>query len=350
MHTEFRKNLLGWYHKNKRSLPWRSSNDPYLIWLSEIILQQTRIEQGLPYFLRFQEKYKDVYSLAAASEDEVLKLWQGLGYYSRARNMHHTANIIVQKYKGEFPTTYEELIKLKGIGSYTASLICSVCFNLPFAVLDGNVFRLIARLFEIAEPINLAESKQLFQKKADQVLDATKPGDFNQAMMELGALVCTPQNPDCLNCTVNTFCEANRNKTTGNFPVRIPKEKVKKRYLNFCLIFNNNKVVIEKRIKRDIWKSLYQPVMIEKAELTHLTSIEVSNITALSLKNFRFHSEISHLLTHRQLIIRFYIAETDMLAAISDGFIWISINELPDFAFPKPIEIFIRNIFPDLFK
>jgi A/G-specific adenine glycosylase len=225
--------LLDWYKKNGRELPWRKTHDPYIIWLSEIILQQTRIEQGLPYFEKFVSKYPKVKDLANASEDEVLRLWQGLGYYSRARNLHFTAKTIVQDYQAQFPNSFNEIKALKGVGDYTASLIASVCFGVPEAVVDGNVYRVLARLFGIETPINTTKAKKEFKELANQIIDKESPGDFNQAIMDFGAMVCRPANPDCIHCIFKTVCKANQNKLQTVLPKKLPKQKSKNRNFHY---------------------------------------------------------------------------------------------------------------------
>ena len=232
----FSNRLVTWYLQNKRDLPWRQSINPYTVWLSEIILQQTRVDQGTAYFFKFIEQFPTVYNLANASEEEVLKLWQGLGYYSRARNLHSAANYIVNELNGKFPTTYSEILKLKGVGDYTASAIASICFNEPTAVVDGNVYRVLARYFGISTPINSTSGIKEFKKLAQELIVEDIPGTFNQAIMEFGACMCKPQNPDCFNCPLNDSCVALSNNTIAQLPVKINKTKVRKRYFNYLVI------------------------------------------------------------------------------------------------------------------
>ncbi len=232
----FNNELLSWYTNNKRDLPWRHTTDPYIIWLSEIILQQTRVEQGMPYFNRFVEHYPNVSSFAAADENEILKLWQGLGYYSRARNMLKTARLVQEQYNGAFPSAYDELITLKGIGEYTAAAISSFAANEPRAVIDGNVYRVLARYFGISEDINSTTGKKIFRITADELLNREHPALHNQAMMELGAMICKPKNPACGTCPVREGCYAFLNNATAALPVKINKVKVRERFFNYFLV------------------------------------------------------------------------------------------------------------------
>ena len=228
--------LIEWYEDNKRDLPWRHEPSPYQVWISEIILQQTRVSQGLSYYLRFTEKWPTVEALAQASEEEVLKLWQGLGYYSRARNLHQCAKQVVERHGGSFPADYDQLKGLKGIGSYTAAAIASIAFNLPHAVVDGNVYRVLSRLYDIDTPINNSEGMEAFASAANELLDRQRPGLHNQAMMEFGALLCTPQNPDCLHCPVQAHCLAFDHQTVMQRPVKLPKVKISTRHFNYLVL------------------------------------------------------------------------------------------------------------------
>ena len=233
----FGQKLTSWYLQNKRDLPWRKTKNPYKIWLSEVILQQTRVVQGLPYYENFVNSFPTVFDLAKADEQQVLKIWQGLGYYSRARNLHHTAQYISENLNGEFPKTYNELIKLKGIGSYTASAIASFCFDEKVAVLDGNVYRVLSRYFGVETDISSSKAKKEFQNLADEVLDKNRPALFNQAIMEFGALQCVPKNPNCEVCVLNDSCLALKDKKVAQLPVKVKKTKVKKRFLNYLIFF-----------------------------------------------------------------------------------------------------------------
>ena len=262
--------IRGWYKKNKRELPWRQTRDPYKIWLSEVILQQTRVNQGLNYYLDFIKKFPDVTALARADEDEVLKLWQGLGYYSRARNLHQAARDVVEQMKGVMPDTYEDLLKLKGVGSYTASAIASICFGEPRAVVDGNVSTgHCPACTGLDEPINSTRGVKLINALAHELLDRNDPGTHNQAMMEFGALQCVPVSPDCKKCPLMDHCEARAAHRVDQLPVKIPKRKPVELWMNFYILLCNGETIIAKRGTEGIWKSLYQFPMVEsEAPLT----------------------------------------------------------------------------------
>ncbi len=259
----FSKEIISWYTKNKRDLPWRNTSNPYYIWISEVILQQTRVNQGIAYYEKFIENFPDVFSLARANEDKVLRVWQGLGYYSRARNMHAAAKQIVKEYKGNFPISYEDIIALKGIGDYTAAAIASIAYNKAHAVVDGNVYRVLSRYYNIETPIDTSKGKKEFYALANEILDKQKPGVFNQALMELGAMVCTPKNPQCSNCCIQQTCYAYNNSVQESLPVKLKKLKIKKRYFFYFLINSKNKIVIHKRTEKDIWQGLYDLPLIE---------------------------------------------------------------------------------------
>jgi len=270
--SHFSNILIAWYLHNKRSLPWRETKDPYHIWLSEIMLQQTRVAQGLPYYEKFVSAFPTVHNLADASEDTVLKLWQGLGYYSRARNLHATAKYISNDLNGVFPNTFEELLKLKGVGDYTASAIGSICFNLPTAVVDGNVYRVLSRFFNINTPINSSEGIKTFKKLAQELLDTSNPGEFNQAIMEFGARQCAPQSPDCPNCVFNDKCLAFQTKKVKELPVKIRKTTVKKKYFNYLVfISDDQKTILQQRLEKGIWQQLYEFPLIEADKLISIT-------------------------------------------------------------------------------
>ena len=260
----FSQKLLKWYKINQRNLPWRDVDDPYKIWLSEIILQQTRVQQGMPYYEKFILTFPTVYDLAKASEDEILKLWEGLGYYSRARNMHFTAKYIVEELHGKFPNNYADLLKLKGVGNYTAAAIASFAFKEAVAAVDGNVYRVLARIFGIKDDIMSNQAKKIFQSLANELIPKNQPDIFNQAMMDLGSMVCKPKQPLCETCFMQEECFAFRHDEIVNLPVKSKKIKVKKRFFHFLLLENADKnIVIEQRSDNDIWKNLYQFPLIE---------------------------------------------------------------------------------------
>lgn len=305
----FSEKLERWYEENKRALPWRSTTDPYKIWLSEIILQQTRVVQGLPYYEAFVKKYPRINNLAAAPQDEVLRLWQGLGYYSRARNLHACAKEVVEKYAGKFPDSYQQLLTLRGVGSYTAAAIASFAFNEPVAVVDGNVFRVLARVFGIEHDIATTKGKKFFFEKANELISKTKPGLFNQALMEFGALQCTPKNPACTTCTFSKSCIARAQNMQHLLPVKADKKAIKKRYFNYLLIENGNKMLMRKRNPGDIWQGLYDFLLIETPKATSLAKLkkrhkELNGIDALLISGI-----YKHVLSHQQLFARFIRAK-----------------------------------------
>lgn len=340
----FSNKLIYWYLQNNRELPWRKSKNPYFIWLSEIMLQQTRVAQGLAYYLKFTEAFPTVFNLANADESTVLKMWQGLGYYSRARNLHYSAKVIANTLNGEFPTTYKEIIKLKGIGDYTASAIASICFNEPTAVVDGNVYRVLSRYFGIATPINSTAGIKEFKALAQTLIDKSQPGTYNQALMDFGALHCKPQNPLCNTCPFADSCVALEKKLTKNLPVKEKKIKIRNRYFNFLVIkTENEKTILSERKGKGIWQGLYQFPLIESDKIINQKEImateEFCNLfaeeTTLSLFNKK---EIVHKLSHQHLCTQFWIVETKnhKKATIS----WSKIKEFP-------VPILIANFLED---
>ncbi|MCR9181762.1 MAG: A/G-specific adenine glycosylase [Flavobacteriaceae bacterium] len=338
----FTSKLIDWYQSNKRELPWRARKDPYAIWLSEIILQQTRIEQGLKYYEAFIETYPTVFDLAKAEEEDVLKLWQGLGYYSRARNLHHTAISIVETHKGIFPENHSGLMKLKGIGDYTASAISSICYNEPQAVVDGNVYRVLSRVFGIFTPINSSQGAKEFKTLAQKLIDTKQPGEFNQALMEFGATHCKPQNPGCEHCVFSSTCVALKKEFVMQLPVKTGKTKVRKRYFNYLvLVSDDEKTILEKRTEKGIWKNLYQFPLIEKENSSKITFEEVEKcFPEIEIDSVTVHNEIplTHKLSHQHLQIQFWVAST---AALGEKGLPISkINELP-------VPIVIHNFIVD---
>ncbi|RYY35545.1 MAG: A/G-specific adenine glycosylase [Sphingobacteriaceae bacterium] len=344
----FANELLAWYHQNKRDLPWRNTTNAYVIWLSEVILQQTRVEQGMPYFYRFLERFPDVESFANASEDEVLKLWQGLGYYSRGRNMLKTAQLIQQQYNSVFPTKYDELIKLKGIGEYTAAAISSFSANEVRAVVDGNVYRVLARYFGIEEPINSPKAKKTFQTLANDLINKQIPGLHNQAMMEFGAMLCKPKNPACGICPVRTGCYAFKHNATAYLPVKLKKPAARERYLNYFLLTNGVQVLINKRDESDIWANMYDLPMFETPSL-----IPVNELLASAFVTRHFGETVTveedygvarHLLTHQKLYVRMLKINTQTVK-LEQKWFYIEVEKLKLLALPKIIFIFLKNIF-----
>jgi len=311
---DFSAEVIAWYRENKRNLPWRNTKIPYFIWISEIILQQTRVEQGLAYYERFVERFPTIENLAAANEDEVLKLWQGLGYYSRARNLHFTAKTICKNLNGKFPNNYAEIRKLKGIGDYTAAAIASFCFNQPHPVVDGNVYRVLSRVFGITTPIDTAKGKKEFYALAHELLDSQKPAWHNQAMMEFGAIHCTPKNPACASCIFKSKCIAFNKKIVKKLPVKAGKTKQRNRYFDYLIIKQNGNIFIKKRTEKDIWKNLYEfPLIENKKQMSENNLIKSKKWNELLGKS-RYHivkksSIYKHVLSHQKLFTRFWEIE-----------------------------------------
>lgn len=384
---EFANTIISWFRENGRALPWRETRDPYAIWLSEIILQQTRIAQGWEYWERFMAQYPTVQDLAAAHEDEVLKLWQGLGYYSRARNLHTAAKQIVAL--GHFPDTLEGIKQLKGVGDYTAAAIGSFAFDIPAAVVDGNVYRVLARYFGIDTPINSTQGKKEFAALAQSLLPSSKASDFqssfspasdfqsslslvaayNQAMMDFGAIQCTPQSPKCLLCPLAESCEAMRTNRVAELPVKQKTMKVKTRHLSYIYIRCKGETAIHRRGEGDIWQGLWEPFNASdiaeacaspssaqaslsstkfSTSLTKLSSfkkelaadLHLSNVDALQL----LAQDVKHVLTHRILLADFYLLETDAHPQLPDDYIWIKEEEIEDYGIPRLIELMLEKI------
>ncbi|TDQ12956.1 A/G-specific DNA-adenine glycosylase [Algoriphagus boseongensis] len=336
----FSHQIIKWYRENPRDLPWRNSSDPYKIWLSEIILQQTRVAQGLPYYYAFTQAYPTVKDLALAPESEVLRLWQGLGYYSRARNLHFCAKFIWHELEGKFPTRYDELIKLKGVGSYTAAAISSFAFGEVKAVVDGNVFRVLARYFGIETDIASSKGKKEFETLANELIPADTPGEFNQAMMDFGARLCTPKNPDCTNCPIKSSCFAFQHQLVGSLPVKINKVKIKERSLNYLVIRCGTDWVWKKRGAGDIWEGLYD-----------FPSEEISQQGGLLSEDPKpFPKKYRHLLSHQKLEAKFSEVEIpinnrEKLAQWCEnkGFELVAENEIEYLAKPKLIVNFLTD-------
>lgn len=384
---EFANTIISWFRENGRALPWRETRDPYAIWLSEIILQQTRIAQGWEYWERFMAQYPTVVDLAAAHEDEVLKLWQGLGYYSRARNLHTAAKQIVAL--GHFPDTLEGIKQLKGVGDYTAAAIGSFAFDIPAAVVDGNVYRVLARYFGIDTPINSTQGKKEFAALAQSLLPSSKASDslssfspasdfqsslslvaaYNQAMMDFGAIQCTPQSPKCLLCPLAETCEAMRTNRVAELPVKQKTMKVKTRHLSYIYIRCKGETAIHRRGEGDIWQGLWEPFNASdiaeacaspssaqaslsstkfSTSLTKLSSfkkelaadLHLLNVDALQL----LAQDVKHVLTHRILFADFYLLETDAHPQLTDDYIWIKEEEIEDYGIPRLIELMLEKI------
>ena len=309
----FSRKLIKWYLKNQRALPWRETNDPYKIWLAEIIMQQTRVNQGLAYYEKFVNRFPDVFSLAAASETEVYKLWQGLGYYNRAQNLMHAARTIASEYNGRFPETKKELMKIKGIGPYTAAAVSSIAFGKPDPVTDGNVFRVLSRVYGIKTPVDTAKGKKEFSALAGYLMKGQPPGTFNQAMMEFGAVWCKPRNPDCDQCIFSGECYARKNKMVSQLPVKKPKADVKDRFFYYLVAQTpDGAVLMKKRSQDDIWKNLYDfPVLVTNKRKKPIESLDTLfdgfplNGLKYNIKNVS--SEYIHLLTHQRIHATFIL-------------------------------------------
>lgn len=328
----FISNLSEWYYQNKRNLPWRNEKDPYKIWVSEIILQQTRVDQGLPYYLKFIKKFPDIKSLANATQDEILKIWEGLGYYRRALHMHVAANQILTQFNGVFPSRFEQILKLKGVGEYTAAAVASIAFNEPKAVVDGNVIRVITRLFCLKENVLKLSVKNKIKKIVSDLIDQSNPGDFNQALMELGATVCLPGNPKCHVCPVHQFCRAKMVNMHDQLPIKETKVKIKERFLLYLAVQKNQNIFLIKRQNEDIWKGLYE-----------LPSLEFENIKEFNSYLEKLKSEgravfgpIKHVLSH-QVIFAGITKEKILKDKLMRKAIRVELTNLSKY--PKPVLI-----------
>lgn len=329
---EFANTIISWFQENGRALPWRETKDPYAIWLSEIILQQTRIAQGWEYWERFMAQYPKVEDLAAASEDEVLRLWQGLGYYSRARNLHAAAKQIVAL--GKFPDTLEDIKALKGVGDYTAAAIGSFAFDIPAAVVDGNVYRVLSRYFGIDTPINSTQGKKEFAALAQSLIPASDAVAYNQGMMDFGAIQCTPQSPKCLLCPLAETCVALREGRVEELPVKLKTLKVQTRRLAYIYIRCNGEIAIHRRGEGDIWQGLWE--LYNVSDLSALPTFDAP----LVLKA----KDVKHVLTHRILLADFYLLETKKRPLLPDDYIWIKESEISEYGIPRLIEILLENL------
>lgn len=337
--------LLQWYSENKRDFPWRKSKNPYRVWLSEIILQQTRVEQGLPYYERFVQAFPTVNDLATASEEQVLKLWQGLGYYSRARNMRVAALWIVKENKGKFPRSFKELQNLKGVGDYTASAISSICFNEKQAVVDGNVYRFLSRCFGIETPIDSSPAHKIFKTKAQQLMGSSLPGEFNQAMMEFGALQCTPKVPRCDTCPFQHSCIAFQQGAIKRFPIKIKKTKVSQRFFNYLVLDDpQQKTILQKRTTKGIWQNLYEfplietPTLVDQKTLLKLPEYQEWKKPIYGTPKLLHPQPIQHLLSHQRLFIQFWGIKA--AKSCSDA---ISFQDLKQYPVPVVMEHFIEK-------
>lgn len=343
----FTMRLQKWYDVHKRSLPWRDISDPYFIWLSEIILQQTRVNQGLPYYLKFVDRYQSISEFAAATEDEILQLWQGLGYYSRGRNMLKCANAIVEKHGGKFPTTFKELTQLPGIGDYTASAIMSFAYNQAHAVLDGNVYRVLSRMYAIQSPINGSQAHKEFKALAESLIDQKQPGKHNQAIMEFGALQCVPSNPICSECVFNDTCIALHTNQVHSLPAKIKKKAKRKRHFNYLVFLHNHQVLIQQRTGKGIWQGLHEFPLIESEK--KLSAKDVLNRVEadFNLKKPSVLSVVSfkHILTHQSIYADFWIVPTTSFGFnLNSDIFEVDLQALgKDFAIPVLLDKFLES-------
>ena len=338
MSVTFSNKLINWYNHNKRDLPWRKRKDPYKIWVSEIILQQTRIEFGIKYYNKFLKRYPDVKKLANSKEIDLMKIWEGLGYYSRAINMLKTAKIVLNSFNGVFPLEYEQLIQLPGVGDYTASAISSICNDELQVVVDGNVLRFLSRMHKIDLPIESIKTKKYFKKLGFKLIQDVKPGDFNQALMDYGSTICKPKKFDCNSCLFSIDCKAYNSNSVENYPVKKKKIKLKDRFLNYVVVVtNDNKTQIKKRDSSGIWKNLYEFPLIETKIET--SAKQISKELDLNLKDLLSVKKINHRLSHQLLHITFFVYKVDY--KLDD---LVDINALASYPFPKPINKFISEL------
>jgi A/G-specific adenine glycosylase len=341
----FTKEIMRWYDANGRTLPWRQTKDPYYIWISEIILQQTRVNQGYDYYMRFIKRFPDVNSLINADEDEVLHYWQGLGYYSRARNLLAAAKSLKD---GQFPTSYKDVLALKGVGEYTAAAICSFAYGMPIAVVDGNVYRVLARYFGIDTPIDSVEGKKVFAELAQSLLDNKAPGRYNQAMMDFGALQCVPSSPDCIACPLVDECIAYSHQQVNMLPVKEKHTSVSARYFNYIYVSNCDSFLMHKRTSKDIWKNLYELPLLETADEAGMEEI-ISSDFIRQLANGIVQPSIDlickkkHILTHRIIYASFYRLELSGHISIPDSYINVPNDGWEHYAMPQLIYRFLEK-------
>ncbi|NOQ70672.1 MAG: A/G-specific adenine glycosylase [Crocinitomix sp.] len=328
-----------WFRQNQRILPWRGVSDPYKIWLSEVILQQTRVDQGTAYYLKFIKAFPTIKDLANSKEDEVLNLWQGLGYYSRARNMHFSAKLVANDFNGVFPTTHKEVLSLKGVGEYTAAAITSIAYGLPHAVVDGNVYRVLSRYLAIDTPIDSTEGKKEFALAAAAFLDHKQPGDHNQALMEIGALVCSPKAPKCHECPLSGSCASLQSGKQLNFPVKSKKIKVVNRYLHYVVFTNGKNTVLKKRTGKGIWEGLYDFPLVEKKEGEELTKNDLEELDFIDLT---FDGNFKHILSHQRIFATFWQVRVKHIKLI-DNQIETPINEIEDYPLPQLLIRYVKE-------
>ncbi len=344
--TEWQSRLLGWYAENRRDLPWRGAGSPYLVWVSETILQQTRVSQGLAYYLRFVERFPTVEALAAADEDEVLRLWQGLGYYSRARNMHAAARDIAAA--GAFPRSYADVRRLRGVGDYTAAAICSLAYGDPVAVVDGNVYRVLSRCFAVGEPIDTAAGKKVFAALADSLLDRRRPADYNQALMDFGALQCVPVSPRCGECPLRVCCLAAEHGEVSRYPVRSRRQSVGVRYLSYLLVTSPGALWLRRRAG-GIWRGLYEPPVVETAAPAGIDAVLNSPLAASLTPGYTLRAVaegVRHQLTHLTLVASCHeLRYPAALPPAPEGFIAVPRERVGEYALPRLVERLLQRAF-----
>lgn len=338
----FSQIIINWYHQNKRDLPWRNTKNAYHIWLSEIILQQTRVAQGMSYYLKFIKHFPTVTDLANAHQDDVLKLWQGLGYYSRARNLHFAAQTIRDEFNSEFPSDYKSILNLKGVGEYTAAAVSSFAFGESYPVIDGNVYRVLSRVFGIEEAIDSTIGKKKFKELAEELIDAKNPANHNQAIMEFGAMQCTPKSPNCMFCPLQHKCVAFAEKKVELLPIKEKKIKQKKRYFNYLIIEQNNKLLIEQRKGKGIWEGLHQFPLIETKSI-----VSISNFikkTEIEARIIDVSDEFKHVLSHQLIYAKFWKIELkDLSHSCFQNAFSIQQKDLDNYAIPRLIEKYLES-------
>lgn len=342
-------NLTNWYQANKRDLPWRDISDPYRIWISEIILQQTRVNQGLSYYNRFIERFPTIAVLSEAEEDTVLKYWQGLGYYTRARNLHKAATQIMTDFKGTFPVEYNQVIKLAGIGEYTAAAICSFAYNQPYAVVDGNVYRVLSRVFAIQTPIDSSSGKKEIAILAQDLLSKSNPALHNQALMEFGALQCIPAAPDCTNCPLQSVCRAYELNLVSVLPVKSLKTKVTNRFFNYFFIRFEDKTFLQKRVNKDVWQNLFEFPLIESDHLLSTSELMENNIfksmflDAGEVEILKTSNPMKHVLSHRIIYAQFITINISKENERMKHFIQLPLKDVDYYAVSRLMELFLES-------
>ena len=325
----FADTLISWYEDHKRNLPWRGETDPYKIWVSEIILQQTRVQQGWDYYLRFIDNFPNVKALAAADEERVLKVWQGLGYYSRARNMHAAAREIMSEHDGNFPKTYDKILSLKGIGKYTAAAVASIAFHQPYPAVDGNVIRIVSRIFGVCEDVTQPAVVKRITKICETQINSKQPGVFNQAAMDFGALQCVPRSPKCDECPFQSDCYAYNNNLVDILPIKRKKSELKHRYFHYTVYLSDNQTIIEKRTSSDIWRNMYQFPLTENDS-------EKSTRKAV----FSTRETLSHQIIHAA----FYVKNVKRLPKISEDQQIVNFDDIENYPMPKIMTVFLRHL------